>query len=176
MVLVVTPGTPRPRIYSVNLDIRLTLLFNPGQQKKRPATRRRIPGLAPRPIRRKYLAIPMPWEHRTQPLASRRTFARRLAIQLLLAAGLVGVTLTIGMVGYLRIGGLDWVDSFLESAMFLSGAGPIYTERNSTDALKLFSSIYALFSTLVVVSIVAIVASPVVHRVLHRLHLERGRE
>jgi len=118
----------------------------------------------------------MPWEHRTQPLASRRTFARRLASQLLLAAGLVGITLAVGMAGYLLIAGLGWVDAFLESAMFLSGAGPIYTERTSTDGLKVFSSLYALFSTLVVVSIVAIVASPVVHRVLHRLHLERGRE
>jgi hypothetical protein len=42
--------------------------------------------------------------------------------------------------------------------------------------LKIFSSLYALFSTLIVVSSVGILASPVVHRVLHRLHLERGRE
>jgi hypothetical protein len=118
----------------------------------------------------------VPWEHRTQPLASRRTFARRIALQLLLAGVLVVLTLAIGMAGYLNIARLGWVDSFLEAAMFLSGAGPLYTERSSTDALKLFSSFYALFSTLVVVSIVAIVASPVVHRVLHRLHLERGRE
>jgi hypothetical protein len=38
-----------------------------------------------------------------------------------------------------------------------------------------FSSLYALVSTLIVVSSVGIVASPIVHRVLHRLHLERGR-
>ncbi len=117
----------------------------------------------------------MPWEHRTQPLASRRTFARRLAFQFLLVAALVVGTLLLGLAGYMTIGGLNLVDALLESSMFLSGAGPLYTERSSTDALKLFSSVYALFSTLVVVSIVAIVASPVVHRVLHRLHLERGR-
>jgi hypothetical protein len=118
----------------------------------------------------------MPWEHRTQPMASRRTFARRLATQLLLALALVLLTLALGMAGYMTIARLGWVDSFLESAMFLSGAGPLYTERSSGTALKLFSSCYALFSTLVVVSLVAIVASPVVHRVLHRLHVERGRD
>jgi hypothetical protein len=117
----------------------------------------------------------MPWEHRTQPLASRRTFARRLAFQFLLVAALVVGTLLLGLAGYMTIGGLNLVDALLESSMFLSGAGPLYTERSSTDTMKLFSSVYALFSTLVVVSIVAIVASPVVHRVLHRLHLERGR-
>jgi intracellular septation protein A len=116
----------------------------------------------------------MPWEHRTQPLADRWTFARRLAVQFLLAATLVVATLILGLAGYMTIGGLNLMDAFLESSMFLSGAGPLYTERSSTNALKLFSSVYALFSTLVVVSIVAIVASPVVHRVLHRLHLEKG--
>jgi len=116
----------------------------------------------------------MPWEHRTQPLADRRTFARRLAVQFLLATTLVVATLILGLAGYMTIGGLNLMDAFLESSMFLSGAGPLYTERSSTNALKLFSSVYALFSTLVVVSIVAIVASPVVHRVLHRLHLEKG--
>jgi hypothetical protein len=39
----------------------------------------------------------------------------------------------------------------------------------------MFSALYALFGTLVVVSSVGILASPIVHRVLHRLHLERGR-
>jgi hypothetical protein len=125
-------------------------------------------------FRRKHIVNTMPWEHRTQPLASRRAFARRLAVQFLLATVLVVGTLVLGLAGYMTVGGLNLVDAFLESSMFLSGAGPLYTERSSTDALKLFSSIYALFSTLVVVSIVAIVASPVVHRVLHRLHLERG--
>jgi hypothetical protein len=34
----------------------------------------------------------------------------------------------------------------------------------------MFSSLYALFSTLVVVAMVGLLATPVVHRVLHRLH------
>jgi hypothetical protein len=70
----------------------------------------------------------------------------------------------------MTIEGLDFVDAFLESSMLLSGAGPLFTERNSTDALKMFSSLYALFSTLVVVAMVGLLATPVVHRVLHRLH------
>jgi hypothetical protein len=91
----------------------------------------------------------------------------------------VGVALTMGTIGYLLVSkgneNLNLVDSFLEASMLLSGAGPLYTERNSSDTLKLFSSLYALFGTLIVVSSVGILASPIVHRVLHRLHLERGR-
>ncbi len=116
----------------------------------------------------------MPWEHHTEPLATRRVFAGRIAKQLLVVLALVATSLLAGIVGYSTIGGLDLVDSFLEASMFLSGAGPLYTERTSDNALKIFSSIYALFSTLVVVSIVAILAAPMVHRVLHRLHLDRS--
>ena len=102
-----------------------------------------------------------------------------MAGQILLVAAIVTVALAIGTIGYVWVSkgteNLDLVDSFLEASMLLSGAGPLYTERTSSDSLKLFSSVYALFGTLVVVSSVGILASPVVHRVLHRLHLERGR-
>jgi hypothetical protein len=122
----------------------------------------------------------MAWEHRSEPLAPSHVFAGRMARQILLVAAIIAVALIIGTVGFMTISrgteNLGPVDSFLESSMLLSGAGPLYTERSSTDELKIFSSLYALFSTLIVVSSVGILASPVVHRVLHRLHLERGRE
>lgn len=117
----------------------------------------------------------IPWEHRSEPLASRAIFLRRMVAQFLLAASFVVATLLSGMAGYMSIAKLDATDAFLEAAMLLSGAGPLYTERSSSNEMKIFSSCYALFSTLIVVSIVAIMASPIVHRVLHRLHLERSR-
>ncbi len=122
----------------------------------------------------------MPWEHRSEPLAPSHVFAGRMARQILLVAAIVAVALVVGTIGYMLVSkgteNLGLVDSFLEASMLLSGAGPLYTERTSSDSLKLFSSVYALFGTLVVVSSVGILASPIVHRVLHRLHLERGRE
>ena len=121
----------------------------------------------------------MPWEHHSEPLAPSHVFAGRMARQILLVAAIVAVALVVGTIGYMVVSrgneNLDLVDSFLEASMLLSGAGPLYTERNSSDTLKLFSSLYALFGTLIVVSSVSILASPIVHRVLHRLHLERGR-
>jgi hypothetical protein len=120
----------------------------------------------------------MPWEHRSEPLAPGRVFAGRMARQILLVAAIVGAALVVGTVGFMTISrgseNLDAVDSFLEASMLLSGAGPLYTERTSTNELKIFSSLYALFSTLIVVSSVGILASPIVHRVLHRLHLEKS--
>ena len=122
----------------------------------------------------------MAWEHRSEPLAPGHVFAGRMLRQILLVAAIVAASLGIGTIGYMIVSrgteNLDVVDSFLEASMLLSGAGPLYTERSSSDGLKLFSSFYALFGTLIVVSSVGILASPIVHRVLHRLHLERGRE
>lgn len=122
----------------------------------------------------------MPWEHHSEPLAPGHVFAGRMARQILLVVAIVGVALVVGTIGYILVSrgneNLGLVDSFLEASMLLSGAGPLYTERDSSDTLKLFSSVYALFGTLIVVSSVGILASPIVHRVLHRLHLERGRE
>ena len=121
----------------------------------------------------------MPWEHRSEPLAPSHVFAGRMARQILLVVAIVAAALVVGTIGYMLVSkgteNLGLVDSFLEASMLLSGAGPLYTERTSSDSLKLFSSVYALFGTLVVVSSVGILASPIVHRVLHRLHLERGR-
>ena len=116
----------------------------------------------------------MPWEHHSEPLATHGVFLGRMGRQLMLVATLVAATLALGTAGYMLISDLDFVDSFLEASMLLSGAGPLYTERSSANELKIFSSLFALFSTLVVVSSVGILAAPVVHRVLHRLHLEKG--
>jgi MFS superfamily sulfate permease-like transporter len=116
----------------------------------------------------------MLWEHHTEPLATRQVFLRRMGTQVVLVVGIVAVALAIGTVGYIAISDLDFVDSFLEASMLMSGAGPLYTERSSPNSVKLFSSLYALFCTLLVVTMVGILAAPIIHRVFHRLHVERG--
>lgn len=115
----------------------------------------------------------MIWEHKTEPLAPTHVFAGRFLAQFLIAFALVAFALAIGMIGYTILGKLPLIDAFLESSMLLSGAGPLYTERNSSNALKIFSSIYSLFSTLVVVVFVGLLASPVVHRLFHAIHMEK---
>ena len=115
------------------------------------------------------------WEHHTEPLASGRVFAGRIFQQFLLGLLLVVFALSVGIIGYMLIGKLNWVDAFLESCMLLSGAGPLYTERASSNALKIFSSLYCLFGTLVVVVTVGLLASPVLHRILHRVHFTHSK-
>src|SRR5512137_1460267 len=110
------------------------------------------------------------FERRHDNLASPRIFARRLALALFTAGGLGGVALSIGILGYHWIAGLDWVDSLLNASMILGGMGPV--NELSTDGAKIFASAYALFSGLVLIALMGIIISPIVHRMLHKFHID----
>src|SRR5436853_6247770 len=110
------------------------------------------------------------YERRNHPLLSRAKFARRVFRHLLLALLAIGVALGIGVIGYHCIGGLSWIDSLLNASMILGGMGPVDPLHSS--AAKLFASFYALFSGLVFIGISGLLFAPVIHRFIHRFHLE----
>ena len=110
------------------------------------------------------------YENNTQKLVPFRVFAGRLAKHVALACFVSAVALLIGIAGYHWVAGLDWVDSLLEASMILGGMGPV--NPIETTSAKLFASGYALFSGLVLIGIMGIVLTPVVHRVLHKFHVE----
>ena len=112
------------------------------------------------------------YEHRSHPLLPRRVFLRRLLKSVGLMALLIGVALGIGVVGYHELAGLGWLDSVLNASMILSGMGPVSDLR--TGGAKLFASAYALFSGVVFLSAAGIVGAPLLHRFLHRFHLEHA--
>ncbi|MBI2431463.1 MAG: hypothetical protein HYV26_01175 [Candidatus Hydrogenedentes bacterium] len=97
-------------------------------------------------------------------------FLRRFGRNLLIAFAVLMLALGIGMTGYHLLEGQAWLDAFASAAMILSGMGPLTPLR--TDAGKLFAGVYALFSGLTFITLVGVVAAPVVHRVLHYFHLE----
>ena len=114
------------------------------------------------------------YEHRTQPLLPGREFARRFAGHVTLALLVVAAALAPGIAGYHWIARLGWLDAFVNAAMILSGMGPVYdlASEHTTNGAKWFAGFYALFSGLVFVVVASIVAAPVLHRVLHKLHLD----
>jgi hypothetical protein len=109
-------------------------------------------------------------ERRHEKLAPFSVFARRLVVAVGVACCIVLLALFIGISGYHWLGGLDWVDSLLEASMILGGMGPVNPFKST--AVKLFASGYALFSGLVFIGIMGIVLTPVVHRILHKFHVE----
>jgi hypothetical protein len=88
----------------------------------------------------------------------------------LVTAGIILFSLGIGMVGYHYLESLSWIDSLLNASMILGGMGPVNALQ--TDAGKIFASFYALYSGIILLASVGVLATPVFHRLLHRFHLE----
>ncbi len=112
------------------------------------------------------------YETRRQPLIVPSAFLRRLLSHVAAAFVLLGGSVAIGMAGYMHFEKLAAIDAFLDTAMLLGGMGPVHLP--STYAGKLFAGFFALYAGLVFIAVVALVLGPVVHRVLHRFHLDRG--
>jgi hypothetical protein len=105
-----------------------------------------------------------------KPLAPRHIFIRRLIASAAVGSALVIVSLAVGMAGYHGYEGLPWIDAFLNASMILSGMGPLL--QPATTGGKLFAGVYALYSGLAVLVIAGVIFGPVVHRFLHRFHIE----
>ena len=110
------------------------------------------------------------FEHRLAPLLPLPAFRARLLKMASFGFALIAASLMVGMLGYHYIAEQTWPDSFLNAAMILSGMGPI-GELHGTAA-KIFAGSYALYSGLALILIAGIILAPIVHRFLHKFHLE----
>lgn len=115
----------------------------------------------------------MLYERRHHRLLTWQDFVRRALRHFLLALLILLGGVGIGTAGYHGIGGLPWVDAFLNASMILSGMGPVNTLTST--AAKLFAAFYALFSGLMFVAIAGLIMAPWLHRLFHWIHLEEPR-
>jgi len=113
------------------------------------------------------------YEHHKQKLASKKVFAQRLMRNGLIGLALLTFSLGIGMVGYHVLENLSWIDSLLNASMILGGMGPVNPLQ--TTAGKIFASFYALYSGIVLLASVGVLAAPIFHRFLHRFHLAEDK-
>ena len=111
------------------------------------------------------------YERHNQPLISRKAFIRRMLTHTSLALGLVIVSLGAGILGYHFLENLSWIDALLNASMILGGMGPVNTL--TTNAGKVFASLYALFSGVVFLVVAGLLVAPVAHRIVHRMHLDK---
>jgi hypothetical protein len=111
------------------------------------------------------------FEHRGQPMISRKAFVLRMLRHGGIAFVIVGLSLVIGTAGFHYLAGQDSIDAFLNSAMLLGGMGPV-GEIQSTEG-KIFASFFALFAGLVFILVLALISAPIFHRLIHRFHLDK---
>lgn len=112
----------------------------------------------------------MDFEHQSEPVLPFDQFIKRLLRYTFFAFLLLSISLGIGVAGYHYISDLPWIDSLLNASMILTGMGPVDPMKD--DAAKLFASFYSIFSGVVFLSTVAVFLSPIVHRFLHKLHVD----
>ncbi|MDX1962660.1 MAG: hypothetical protein SFX18_05870 [Pirellulales bacterium] len=109
-------------------------------------------------------------EHKTDPVLPWERFLWRLFLSFSLGLTLIFISLLVGMWGYHVFEGQNWIDSFLNASMILSGMGPLWNPQ--TEQGKVFAGIYALYSGFAVLIIAGIAFGPLVHRMLHILHVD----
>ncbi len=114
------------------------------------------------------------FEHTSKPLLDVRSFYQRQLKFVLFAFVFLALFLGIGMIGYHSLAGLDWISSYHNATMILSGMGEIDSMPDNTA--KLFSGTYALLSGVFFLVTIAVMLSPIVHRFLHRMHVEEPDE
>lgn len=112
----------------------------------------------------------MKLENKKQKAVTIREFAIRILLYSSVAFALVVFSIAVGVIGYMYFGNLSLVDSFHMTCMILTGMGPVVEMK--TNSSKIFSSFYALYSGVAFLSITAVFFSPIVHRILHILHME----
>lgn len=110
------------------------------------------------------------YERQKHPLLPKAQFSRRIAKAILYGLVAVCTSIIVGMIGFHAIEGVPYIDAFQEAAMIYSGMGPVLTMQ--TFAGKLFAGFYAIFSAFALLVPITIILSPVLHRFLHKFHLD----
>jgi hypothetical protein len=102
-----------------------------------------------------------------------KRFVSHLKANVLLALGLLAVSLAIGMAGYHWLAPMSWIDAFLNASMLLGGMGPV--DVLTSDAAKLFAGAYALYCGVVFIATAGLIIAPVGTHILHRFHLDHDK-
>ena len=67
---------------------------------------------------------------------------------------------------------LPWIDAVLNASMILTGMGPVDPLRSTAG--KLFATFYCLYSGIAFLTMMAVLLGPVIHRLMHKFHLEES--
>jgi hypothetical protein len=116
----------------------------------------------------------MKLERKNQEVATFRRFMARIGKYVLLSIAVITFSMVLGTVGYHVAAETSWLDSFHMAALILTGMGPVV--EMTTPTAKIFSSFYALYSGVAFLSLTAVFMTPIIHRILHVLHVEDDTE
>lgn len=107
---------------------------------------------------------------RRRQLPKFSTFIYRLVICALVALAVLIVTLACGALGLHYFEKWSWTDSLLNAGLVMTGCG--FDKTLIQHPGKIFAFYYTLISTAIYFGILMIVVAPIIHRLMHKFHLE----
>lgn len=110
------------------------------------------------------------YESKNDDLLSSRQFMLRLVRHVLLAILIIGIAMCIGVAGHMWFEAVNWHDAMLNVSLILAGIGPFLLPESTSG--KLFFAFYNILVGLVFVALIGVVMAPVMHRVLHKFHVD----
>lgn len=111
------------------------------------------------------------YEHKDKPLLPRKQFHVRMLNHFLLALILVALSLSIGVVGHMYFDKMSFGKAVVASTTLMSGLG-LSVLPESTHG-QLFASLYGILCGYVYIATSSIIIAPVLHRILHKFHLDQ---
>ena len=112
------------------------------------------------------------FEHRSQPLLSRKRFRRRLLIAFLWTLAIVAFSITGGTILFLWAGAKSGTEAMYHAILILGEHS--LPDHPETPGGRLAVGVYLLYARLVFFALIAFLTAPILHRILHRLHLEKS--
>jgi hypothetical protein len=110
------------------------------------------------------------YEYRSAPVIPWPAFVRRMVRHGGYVLAITAVSVALGMLGFHVLAQQTWLDDFLNAAMLLGGMGPVGEIQSAAG--KLFAGFFALYAGLFFITSFAILAAPVIHRLLHKFHAD----
>ncbi len=114
------------------------------------------------------------FEHKRAKLASSKEYRSRLIKFSLISVGIFIFALGIGIAGYMGYGHMNLIDAFYNASMILGGMGP--PDPIINPPARIFAGMYALFCGIVFLLSMGIVITPIVHRFMHKFHVDTKDE
>lgn len=110
------------------------------------------------------------YEKTSESLISRGLFIKRIASHSAFVVAIMALSVLVGVIGFIALENKELEDAILHASYMLSGFGVI--ETPTSIAGKIFAGVFGLYASIFFLAAFSIMASPIVHRMLHKLHLD----
>lgn len=110
------------------------------------------------------------YEKIKEPPINRKLFIKRMAQHIFYVLLILLLSLVIGTTGFYVFEGHGLEDAILHATFILSGFGLV--SMPTTTAGRMFAGFYGLYANIFFLAGFTILFAPVIHRILHKLHID----